>query len=218
MRKKNAVSAVAATVLAATAATGTPTAAAGPRTARGPAEFSVKVVTVNGSGCPVNTVWADAWPEKESFRVVYSAYMAQAGGSSSPIDSQKQCQVAVRVSVPQDVTYAISSSDHQGFAHLESGANATLKVGHHLQGQPRGGVVTHNVNGAYDDLWRFIHRPPADQLVFKPCGEEWNAVLVTGLRVDEGASDPSKTSYIAMDAPGEGVWTTYNLTWKNCPN
>ncbi|WP_165964295.1 DUF4360 domain-containing protein [Actinomadura sp. KC216] len=217
MRKRNAVSVVATAVLAATAASGTPTAAAGPRTVRGPVEFSVKVVSVNGSGCPVHTVWADAWPEKESFRVVYSEYLAQAGGSSRPIDSRKQCQVAVQVNFPQDVTYAVSSSDHQGFAHLESGASATVKVGHYIQGQPWDGAVTHNLNGAYDDIWRFTHRLPADQLVFRPCGEDRNTVLITELRVDKGTSDPSKTSYIAMDAVGEGVWTTYHLTWKSCP-
>ncbi|TMQ95967.1 DUF4360 domain-containing protein [Actinomadura soli] len=103
------------------------------------------------------------------------------------------------------------------FAHLETGANAALKVGHYVQGQSWGGVVTHNLNGPYDEIWRFTHRPPADELVYKPCGEDRNVVLVTSLRVDRGTSDPSKTSYIAMDAVGEGVWTTYHLTWKPCP-
>ncbi|MFI0486161.1 DUF4360 domain-containing protein [Actinomadura sp. 9N215] len=214
MRKSTAISVVAAAALTATAAAAVP-AAAGPRPARGPEGFSVEIVGVTGSGCPVGTVRADTLEGKDAFTVVYSELMAQAGGSSSPVDARKNCQVFLQVSVPKDVTYAISSSEYWGFAHLENGANATLSAGFYIQGHSSGGMVTHTVNGFYDDLWNYTHR--SHQLVFKPCGEERTLYINTQLRVDKGTSDPSKVSFIAMDYTGEGPRTIYNLAWKSCP-
>ncbi|MFI0487510.1 DUF4360 domain-containing protein [Actinomadura sp. 9N215] len=216
MRKRTAISVVVAAALAATAAAVAP-ATAGPRVVRGAEGFSVKIVAVHDSGCPVGTVWAAPLAGKDAFTVIYSDYLAQAGGWSDPLDARKKCQVVVQVSVPQDVTYAISSSEHRGFAQLESGANATLKVGSYFQGQPPGGMVPYSMSGSYDDIWYHTYRRPMDQFVFKPCGEDPNVVLTTELRVDKGTSDPSKVSFIAMDYTGEGPRTTYHLAWKSCP-
>ncbi|WUI04066.1 DUF4360 domain-containing protein [Spirillospora sp. NBC_00431] len=174
-------------------------------------------MTVHDSGCPVGTAWAAPLEDKDAFQVIYSDYLAQAGGESRPTDFRKRCQIIAQVSGPPGVTYAVSSSEHRGFAHLESGANATLKVGSHFQGQPPAEMVPYNMNGYYDDIWYHAYRPPVDRLVFKPCGEEPNIILRTELRVDKGTSDPSQVSFIAMDYTGEGPRTTYNLAWKSCP-
>ncbi|WP_067904230.1 DUF4360 domain-containing protein [Actinomadura chibensis] len=215
MRGKKAFFVLGATVLAVGAASVAP-AAADPTGARGPVEFKVEVAGVAGSGCPAGTV-ATAVRDDGTFRIVYGAYTAQAGGSSRPVDAHKNCQAFLRVTAPQDVTYAISSSYHPIYARLENGANATLKFSYYFEGLPWNGMVTRTLNGAYDDEWRIAYEEPADRLLFQPCGERRRLVLNTELRIDKGTSDPSKTDFITMDSLSDGPVIFYRLTWKNCP-
>ncbi|TYK51393.1 DUF4360 domain-containing protein [Actinomadura decatromicini] len=215
MRSRNSVSVLAAAALAVTAASAAP-AAAGSRAAHDPIQFTVKVGTVTGSGCPKDTVWAAARDDGK-LTVNYTDYLAQAGGSSRPVDARKNCQLSLQLTAPQDVTYAISSSYHPIWATLESGANATLKFGHYFQGLPGNGMVAQTLNGPHDDDWRVAYQEPADKLLFQPCGEQRSLVLTTELRVDKGTSDPSKTSFVSMDSLSDGPRILYELTWKNCP-
>ncbi|TYB46332.1 DUF4360 domain-containing protein [Actinomadura chibensis] len=216
MRKRIAVSVVAGAAAAASAAAVAP-AAAGPRPVPGPPNVSAKVVAVYGSGCTTDNVAAGAQIGGDTFTVFYGGYLAQAGGSSTPVDARKTCQVAVRVTAPPDVTYAVSSVEHRGYAYLERGANAAVGVGYYFQGQAAPAKTWLALTGPRDDDWSFTDRPPPDQVVFRPCGDDRVLMLTTELRVDKGTSDPSKVSYIAMDSITDGVKTTYRLAWKNCP-
>ncbi|TYK46224.1 DUF4360 domain-containing protein [Actinomadura decatromicini] len=213
MRRGIAISAVA--VALTVAAASVSPAAASPRLVRGSNGLTVQIVSVNGSGCPRGTVMAAVREDKGAFVVGYSQFMAQAGGSSRPMDSRKWCQVALKVGgVPKGFTYAIASTDHYGFASLEDGANATHEAAAFFSGQPGHVTTTHSLNGAFNHTWSFTDLTPPSQLVYKPCDEEPNLNIDTDVRVDKGTSDPSKVSFISV---GDELQTTYYVTWKICP-
>ncbi|MFI0487506.1 DUF4360 domain-containing protein [Actinomadura sp. 9N215] len=214
-----AICAAAAAAAAALAVTATPVAraAAEPRHVRGPGELIVEIATINGSGCRADTVFATVSEGDEAFTVTYSDYVARTGGSSKPLDARKNCLVVLKVHVPRSHTYAISSTDHRGHALLASGAKAIHRAGHSFQGHSDTWLIPHTLNGAYDGDWDFVDRTPDDQLVFKECGEERNFNVLTELRVDKGASDPSKVSFITMATIDNSLKTTYHLAWKRCP-
>ena len=214
MRKGIAISV--ATALAATAVTAAPASASAPLEVRGPDGVTIEIATVNGSGCPEGTAAVAVSDDKEAFTVTYSDYMAVTGGSSSPTDFRKNCQINMKVHVPQGFTYAIASADYRGFAFLQPGATALERASYYFQGMPQTSAISHSLRGEYIDNWQFTDVNDVAQLVFKPCGEERNFNINTELRVFGGA-DPSKTSFISMDSTDGTLKTTYHFAWKTCP-
>jgi hypothetical protein len=69
-----------------------------------PDRIIIDVVTVNGSGCRPNTAAVAVSPDNTAFTVTYSEYLAQVGVGSKPTDFRKNCQLNLRVHVPQGFT------------------------------------------------------------------------------------------------------------------
>jgi hypothetical protein len=177
----------------------------------------IDVLTVNGSGCAAGTAAVATASDNTAFTVTYSDYLAQAGGNSNPTDFRKNCQINLRVHVPQGFTYAIAGADYRGFAYLADGASGMEKANYYHQGMAQTTPVSHTIKGAYLDNWQFSDRTPVTELVFKPCGEDRNFNINTELRVYQGTSDASQTSFMAFDSADGGVQTTYHFAWKKCP-
>ncbi|GAA4239744.1 DUF4360 domain-containing protein [Actinomadura meridiana] len=174
----------------------------------------VDVLTVNGSGCKPGTAAVATASDNTAFTVTYSDYLAQAGGKSSPVDFRKNCQLALRVHVPQGFTYAIAGADYRGFAYLADGASGLERASYYHQGQAQTTPVSHTVDGSYSDNWQFSDRTEMTELVWKPCGEDRNFNINTELRVYKGSS--KDTSFMAFDSTDGGVQTTYHFAWKKC--
>ncbi|TDD91829.1 DUF4360 domain-containing protein [Actinomadura rubrisoli] len=180
-------------------------------------EITIRVLTVNGSGCPAGTAAVSAARDNTSFTVTYSKYLAQAGGNSNPTDLRKNCQLSLAVHIPQGFTYAIASADYRGYANLANGATAQQRANYYHQGMPQSTSVAHNIRGKYSDNWQFTDRTPVAELVWKPCGEDRNFNINTELRVDKGSSKPDETSFISFDSTDGNVNTIYHFEWKKCP-
>ncbi|WP_017626885.1 DUF4360 domain-containing protein [Nocardiopsis chromatogenes] len=178
-----------------------------------PGQVEIDLVNANGSGCAPGTAAASVAPDKTAFTVTYSEYLAQAGGGSSPIDSRKNCQLAVLVSVPQGYTYAIARAEYRGYADLADGATGTQKASYYFQGMPQTEAVTHELPGPHQDNWQFNDR--ANVAIYAPCNAERNFNINTELRVDAG-SDPDRLSWMAMDSTDASITTTYVFSWKKC--
>ncbi|WP_394822796.1 DUF4360 domain-containing protein [Pendulispora albinea] len=182
-----------------------------------PDKIVIDVVTVNGSGCPQNTAAVAVSPDNTAFTVTYSQFMAQVGGNSNPTDIRKNCQLNLRVHVPQGFTYAIAQADYRGFAHLERGATGLERANYYFQGNSPTSFRNHNFSGPMDDDWQATDTTDVAALVYKPCGEERNFNINTELRVGLGSSSASKVSFIAMDSTDGAINTTYHFAWKTCP-
>jgi hypothetical protein len=96
--------------------------------------ITISLVTANGSGCPRGTTAAAAFADKTGFTITYSAYTAQAGRHLNPVESRRNCQLAVRMRVPQGFTYAISQVTYRGYLQLERGAVALQKASYYFAG------------------------------------------------------------------------------------
>ncbi|TYK46795.1 DUF4360 domain-containing protein [Actinomadura decatromicini] len=180
-----------------------------------PDKIVIDVLTVNGSGCPAGTAAVAPASDNTGFTVTYSDYLAQAGGGSKPTDFRKNCQLNLRVHVPQGFTYAIAGADYRGFASLADGASGLERASYYHQGQSQTTPVSHSIKGEYSDNWQFSDRTDVAELVWKPCGEDRNFNINTELRVYAGGS--SETSFLAFDSTDGSVKTTYHFAWKQCP-
>ncbi len=178
--------------------------------------IAIDVVTINGSGCPAGTAAVAPAADNTAFTVTYSDFLAQVGPASRPTDFRKNCQLNLRVHVPQGFTFAIAQADDRGFASLASGATGLERANYYFQGESTTAFVSHPFAGPMVDDWRTTDNTDVAELVFAPCGEQRNLNINTELRVSAGTSNPAATSFMAMDSTDGSVNTIYHLAWKQC--
>ncbi|SDZ15771.1 protein of unknown function [Micromonospora pattaloongensis] len=179
--------------------------------------ITIDVVTVNGSGCPAGTAAVAPAADNTAFTVTYSDYLAQVGVGAKPTDFRKNCQLNLRIHVPQGFTYAIAQADYRGFAHLARGATGLQRANYYFQGTSPTVPRSHSFAGPYSDNWQTTDKTEVAEIVWAPCGEDRNLNVNTELRVSAGSSDPTKTtSFMAMDSTDGSVGTVYHLAWKQC--
>lgn len=181
-------------------------------------QIVIDLVTVNGSGCPKDSVAIAVSPDNTAFTVTYSKYTSQVGPKIAATDARKNCQLAVQVHVPNGFTYAIASADYRGYAYLEKGASAREQANYYFQGLSPTTYASHTFNGPMDDNWQTTDTTELASLSFAPCGEKRYLNINTELRVNGGSSDTTKTtSYISMDSTDLNISTKYHFTWQKCP-
>ena len=182
-----------------------------------PDHITIDVVTVNGSGCPAGTAAVAVSEDNKAFTVTYSDYLAQVGVGARPTDFRKNCQLNLRVNVPQGFTYGIAQADYRGFAHLERGAYAIQKANYYFQGMSQNDSAQHRYNGPHSDDWQATDETEVAAIVYSPCGEKRNFNINTELRVYPGSSNTATTtSFVSMDSTDGSVKTRYQFAWKRC--
>ncbi|MFD9358391.1 DUF4360 domain-containing protein [Streptomyces sp. NPDC060031] len=180
-------------------------------------QVTVDVASVNGSGCRPGSATVAVSPDNSAFTVTYSEYVAAAGGGAPAVEGRKNCLLSLLVHVPQGYTYAVAQVDYRGFGSLQDGAIGTQKASYYFQGMSRTAYRTHKFNGELEDNWQATDTTGIEALVFAPCGAQRNFNINTELRAEVGASDPAKTSYMALDSTDGSINSVYHFSWKRCP-
>jgi hypothetical protein len=206
------VIAVSAAALAMAAGSAVPAAAAAPSAVRGPDGVSIEILPTNDLGCPATVSLA---PDREAFAVSFGDYTARVGGSSRPDEYRKNCQLNLKVVVPADYSYAISSLEFRMRASLQPGVKGAAMSASYFQGEP--GVITtsHDMVGPYEDDFQVTDMVPPEQRRWKPCGQERIFSTNSEVRLDEGTSDSSKVSFVSVGSADSGA-VVYHLAWKKC--
>ncbi|MEJ3741877.1 DUF4360 domain-containing protein [Actinomycetes bacterium KLBMP 9797] len=175
---------------------------------------AIEDVQVHGANCRPGTVAVIVSPDKAAFTVLYSEYVAIAGGGATPSAAHQRCKLSLQVRVPATVTYAITKVDHRGFAELADGATGRQRASYQFQGDPPGAPVDHPFAGPLSDFWQVTDHASAP--VYAPCGKIRKINIDTELIVSAGTSAATATSMLGMDATDGSVTSTYHFTWKPC--
>lgn len=198
-----------ATVLASTLALGAPPAPPAPPTP----PLVVDVLAMNGSGCRPGSVFVVIPPDNTGFDLAYDTFMASTDGV---VEFRKSCQVTLQVHPPEGMTYALTRTDFRGFAHLEPDVTARLRTRHNFAGTAPGPFSAHPFTGPMDDDWQVTEViEPADQVV-APCGEQPALTVWSELTVVDGTA-AGQTSWITLQALSWPAFSTFHLTWSECP-
>jgi len=158
----------------------------------------LEVVTVNGSGCPAGD--ADVRTDGRTFTIGYHTFLARAGGGSSPVDMRKNCQINLRVNVPQGYTYGLARTTYEGYAHLQPGATGVSRISTYLQGTSPTAVVSQTFTGPFSDSWETQYRPSAADIQWAPCGSPRNININGEVRVTLGSADPDKLNFVIVES------------------
>jgi len=153
-------------------------------------------------------------PSNDAFSVTYSAFHAQVGVGATSTDFRKNCQLNMRIRIPQGYSYAITGVDHRGSAHLEAGASGVQRSRYYFAGQVPSALMSHQFSGPYEDVWQTSDNADVASLAFSPCGGERNININSELRVGAGTSDEATTnSSMTMDSTTSNI---YRFAWRTC--
>ncbi|HEX9999661.1 MAG TPA: DUF4360 domain-containing protein [Actinoplanes sp.] len=176
------------------------------------AKITLEVIAAAGSGCAPGTATVVANSDNTGFRIKYTEFLAEAGGTASLIDSRKNCQIGVLVTVPAGWTFAIAEANYRGRAKLAAGATGLQRTNYYWQGSSENNATEQQFTGPLNTTWSAKDVAPA--LVYTPCGGQKVLNINTELRVDEGTST-SKSSLSMRSSDGD-VDTLFNLSWAEC--
>lgn len=158
----------------------------------------LEVVTVNGSGCPAGD--ADVRTNGRTFTIGYHTFLARAGGGSSPLDQRKNCQLSIRVTVPEGFTYGLARTTYEGYAHLQDGAGGLSRISTYLQGTSPTATVSQAFTGPFSDSWQTYYRPGSAEIQWAPCGERRNININAEVRVTLGSADPDRLNFVIVES------------------
>jgi hypothetical protein len=174
--------------------------------------FTVRLLTANGSGCPLGSA-AVSQASSSEFTLTYSQYIATAGGGAPPTDFRKNCQLNVSVGVPSGWTYGILEVDYRGYAYLGHNARGTLSADYYFAGHSQTARQQHSIYGPRDGDYEFTDRATA--VVYAPCHFSATLNMDTAVRLFAG-SDKSLLNELTMDSTDVDMSTIYHLGFRRC--
>jgi len=177
-----------------------------------PPSFTVRLLTANGSGCPVGST-AVSRLSSTAFTVTYSQFIAASGGGTSPLNFRKNCQLDTRVGIPAGWTFGVSEVDYRGYAHLGRGALGAVEASYYFAGLPGSSRQVHQIHGATDGDYEYNDR--AALVTWAQCRTAIGLNINTSLRAYSG-SDRSYLNLLTMDSTDVSLGTVYHLIFKKC--
>jgi hypothetical protein len=178
-------------------------------------KITINVATVLGTGCPAGTAAVAVSPDNTAFTVSYSQYVAEVGPGVAATAARKNCQINLKVNVPQGFTYAIVKTDYRGYINLAKGATGVERASYYFQGMSATGAIQHNMVGPMDGNWQFTDEVGIAAMIWHPCGEQRNLNINTELRVAKGSSGTA-SSFAVMDSTDGSLATIYHFGWRRC--
>ena len=177
-----------------------------------PPSFTVRLLTANGSGCPVGST-AVSRLSSTAFTVTYDQYIAASGGGTSPLNFRKNCQLNTRVGIPAGWTFGVSEVDYRGYAHLGRGARGAVGASYYFAGLPGSSTQGHLIPGPTDGDYEFNDR--AALVTWAPCRTAVGLNINTSLCAYAGP-DRSYLNLLTMDSTDVSLGTVYHLIFKRC--
>jgi hypothetical protein len=178
-----------------------------------PGKVTVDVLTVNGSGCPAGSTSATEAPDNTGFHIAYNDFIARDGVGSAPTVFRKNCQVSLRIQIPQGFTYAVARADYRGRVSLPAGGTALHRTNYYFQGDAANHLSDHAFAGPLSGSWHSTDVADVATLVYAPCGQTVNLNVNTELRVSSSSGVPG---WISMRSSDGDVDTLIQFSWKTC--
>ncbi|BEL05246.1 DUF4360 domain-containing protein [Actinoplanes sichuanensis] len=197
-------SATAALPSSATAALPSSSAAAPP-----PKKVLVSIVSANGSGCPAGGM--DVETDGTSFTLTYKDFAATTGPGSDPLDSRKNCQLALDVRAPQSWTWGIDRIVTRGTANLQSGASGTQSTAYYWAGDAETDRIAYPFTGPVKGPWNRTHKIAKGDVSYLPCGASRYLNVNFELKVDAGTA--TGRNALTMNSTSG---SDFHVLWRKC--
>ncbi len=167
---------------------------------------------VAGTGCPAGSVDAVLSPDGTTLSILFSSYVAEAGGTTGRAFDRKTCNVRIPVSVPNGISVSIISVDYRGFNQLPAGGSSQFRVEYFFAGG-RGPVFLRSFRGPLASDYLIQNDLVATALVWSACGADVLLSTNTSIRVSTFANQQAMATVDTQDVQAAIV---YSLQFRRC--
>jgi len=185
----------------------------------------IRVVSVNGSGCPHGTASIHELPGLVGFTATYKNFLA-AVGPGNVVNFRKNCQFGVRMQAPPGYAYTAVSAQYRGYGRLAKGMRGQQETSYYFQGQPQTVSPSHSLPGPLRGYWSRSEHVLLSALGAAgqgsagqnktACGQVHILNINAQLIVYPGATTSGPVNYLTLNSASHG-YTTYRFTRARCP-
>ncbi|KAI9141045.1 hypothetical protein BKA69DRAFT_1076915 [Paraphysoderma sedebokerense] len=178
-----------------------------------PSQVFIEQINYGGSGCPGNSVAASFNDEKTVFTLLFEKFIANAGPTTSPGDAQKNCNLNIKVHLPKDYEYGISTFDYRGFIQLDAGVKAMQTNTYHFGKEKLQRQMP--FNGPLTEDYTVRDTCLDSEMVWSGCGGSRNMKVQTEMSVDNSANRNGQ-GLMTTDSIDGKVKQVLGLKWRKC--
>jgi hypothetical protein len=163
-----------------------------------------------GSGCPPGSpVTSSVVRNRKALSLVFSSLDASAGPGVPITENRENCNLILRLSVPQGWSFTLFSADYRGFANLDRLVQATLRSAYFFEGEFPSSALEAHLVGPIDKKYRIRDTLDLDEVGWSPCGEDRALNVNTEVRVNN-RSNRRGSGLIELNK------TLLGIKWRRC--
>jgi hypothetical protein len=175
---------------------------------------AIRVLTVNGSGCPYGTVRIRELPQLDGFTATYADLRAEITPATI-LGFRKNCQFSVLLQAPPRYAYTAVSAQYAGRAMLARGARGLQETSYYFQGLPQTVSMSHPLSGPLNGPWQHAEHVMLSALGKEACGQGRILNINAQLEVYPSALSSGAANYVALDSASHG-YTIYRFNRTGC--
>jgi hypothetical protein len=176
-------------------------------------------ITAEGTGCPkdAESYSVDIAPDGQVFTVTFNQYEASIAAGEAVRASD--CQLNVKVNMPQGLTFAVQSFSYGGYVFLENpGMRASQQSWYYYSGAPvlstRGKTTWF---GPVDTDYLVTDTVATTDLVWKPCGAERSLQVPTKIKLYNNTAKNGQGYINTLAGDGSIKFQyTFKLAFDHC--
>ncbi len=185
-----------------------------------PEYFEIENLSINGDGCPQDTVEKNVSSDRLSFSLVFHRYLAEIGHEVSPSEARKACQLNISLKIPKGWRFAIGSFEHRGYMRLDEGVMAEHKTLYYFQASDKVGEFSTGKKGPEEQAFFYQHQVKLQDSIWSACDQKRSLNIKTSMRLANLDSNryPYASGLIGIDSiEGKFVDQKWGLVWSRCP-
>lgn len=158
---------------------------------------TLRVMSVNGSGCLPGSSTVEYSADGTGFTLHFADFAVSGR-------QYKSCVAAIQVDAPAGWTYAIYEVQTAGYGVLDSDASGRIMTDWWFTGYPWTMKAEQSFTGPFDDFWRTAGT--TSSLVYAPCGTSSNVTINSTLRVTGPSTSVMELHELSL----------LRLVWQKC--
>jgi hypothetical protein len=179
-----------------------------------PTQVFVEKIRTQGSGCPQGSVVPVVAPDGLSFTLLFNGFAAEVGPSVNTKERAKDCNIRLKLHVPNGTTGTVTTVDTRGFVELDPGVTASQTSKYRFPGGAQA-TGTSTFSGPVTQDYVREDSIETTTTTQPRCGRPMHARIDTSLSVDNTAA-PNASGLITLDTLDGQFRQVFNVGFAPC--
>ncbi|KAJ3210343.1 hypothetical protein HK099_008269 [Clydaea vesicula] len=174
---------------------------------------TIDKIIYGGSGCPGGTVSENFNYDATAITLLFDSYIASAGDGIPITENRKNCQLNVKLNVPQGWSYTLATIDYRFFVQLDRGVTAQQKADYYFQGFTESASKITNFSNYNNGDYAYRDEFGLGNLIWSECNAKANMNINTQILL---TAPTGKKGIITTDSYDFAVTHIYGIQWRKC--